>query len=188
MTSMVMAENRERNITNAFGQYGQRLFRFIRGRVATNADAEDIAQEVWYQFSRLVDVDSIEQVSAWLFRVARNRVTDNYRRKKTDSIEDFSYEDEDGETVVNESLLADFAPPEDDDLKELFWETLLQALEELPENQRQVFIWNEMEDQTFQDISDRTGINIKTLISRKRYAVQHLRKRLQNIYEEFLND
>ena len=83
--------------------------------------------------------------------------------------------------------MADTLSPEDENLKEIFWEELFKALDELPEKQRNVFVWNELEDQTFQQISDRTGVNIKTLISRKRYAVKHLRTRLEAVYQEFFN-
>ncbi|MGB0523820.1 MAG: RNA polymerase sigma factor [Flammeovirgaceae bacterium] len=180
-----MTEQKQ-NITSIVKEYGTRLFRFIRGRVPTTDDAEDILQEVWYQFSKVVDTEPIEQVSGWLFRVARNRITDSYRKKKNESLEALSYENEAGEVLFNDLLLADDNTPETELLKEVFWESLLEALEELPENQREVFVWNELEKQTFQEISDRTGVNVKTLISRKRYAVQHLRNRLQNLYEEFL--
>ena len=182
-----MAEKRENTITGAVAEYGKRLFQFIRGRVRTNADAEDIAQEVWYQFSKVVDTAPIEQVSGWLFRVARNKVTDSYRKQKPESLEDFTYEDEEGESLFRDILLADYNTPETETLRELFWEELFEALDELPEKQRDVFVWNELEDQTFQEIADRTGENIKTLISRKRYAVQFLRKRLETLYKEFLN-
>lgn len=184
--SSPMAEKRERNITGVVQAYSNRLFRFIRGRVSSNVEAEDILQEVWFQLSRVVELDSIEQMSGWLFRVARNKVTDNYRKQKTELLEDFSYENEEGDVYLKDILLSDFPTPEDENLKEIFWEELFTALEELPENQRNVFIWNELEDQTFQEIADRTGENIKTLISRKRYAVQHLRKRLEELYKEFL--
>lgn len=182
-----MAKQREKNITTAVQEYSKRLFRFIRGRVSTNRDAEDILQEVWYQFSRVIDAEPIEQLSAWLFRVARNKVTDSYRKKKPDLLEDYAYEDEEGEILFKDILLADYNTPETETLRKVFWEELFAALDELPAAQRDVFIWNELEDQTFQQISDQTGINIKTLISRKRYAVQHLRKRLQSLYEEFLD-
>ncbi len=185
--TLSMSENRDRNITEVVRTYRDRLFGFIRKRVSTNADAEDILQDVWYQFSRVVDTEPVEQISGWLFQVARNRVADNYRKKKPDLLENYTYETDEGEVYINESLLADFPTPEDEDLKAIFWETLYRALDELPEAQRNVFIWNELEDQTFQQISDRTGENIKTLISRKRYAVKHLRKELQALYEEFLS-
>lgn len=183
-----MAEKRERKISGVINEYGNRLFRFIRGRVPTNADAEDIAQEVWYQLSRVVELDSIEQVGGWLFRVARNRITDSYRKQRPDFLEDEAFENDEGEISFKELLIAESTSPEDENLKEIFWQELFEALDELPENQKNVFVWNELEDQTFQEISDRTGVNIKTLISRKRYAVQHLRSRLESVYAEFFLD
>lgn len=183
-----MARQRENTVGGAVQTYGTRLFRFIRGKVPTNADAEDILQEVWYQFSKVVDTEPIEQVSAWLFRVARNKVTDNYRKKKNEHLEDYAYEDEEGDILFKEILLRDNHTPETELLRQLFWEELMEALDELPEAQREVFIWNELEDQTFREISDRTGVNIKTLISRKGYAVKYLRKRLNVLYQEFLEN
>ncbi len=180
-----MAEKRNRTITGVIKEYNRRLLGFIRGRVSNNADAEDILQDVWYQLSNVVDLNNIEQISSWLFRVARNKVTDNYRKKKPDLLEDQTYGDEEGDLYLKDILMADNPTPEAENLKELFWEELFDALDELPEAQRSVFIWNELEDQTFQEIADRTGENIKTWISRKRYAVQHLRKRLEELYEEF---
>jgi len=183
-----MTEKQSRNITGIVQEYSGRLFRFIRGKVSTNVEAEDVLQEVWYQLSRVVELDSIEQMSGWLFRVARNKVTDNYRKKQPQLVGDFSNNNEEEDGHIKEILLADFPTPEDENLKEIFWEELFRALDELPENQREVFVWNELEDQTFQEIADRTGENIKTLISRKRYAVQHLRKRLEELYVEFFED
>lgn len=183
-----MTEKRNQNVAGAVQEYGKRLFRFIRSRVSTNADAEDILQEVWYQLSRVTETGAIEQLSGWLFQVARNKVTDSYRKKKDDSLEDLVYEDEEGDFNFREILLADNHTPETEHLRQLFWEELFEGLDELPEAQRNVFIWNELEDQTFREISERTGDNIKTLISRKRYAVQHLRERLQDLYDEFWED
>lgn len=182
-----MAEQRKQNITGIVREYGKRLFGFIRRRVKTNDEAEDILQEVWFQLSRVVDTEPIEQLGGWLFRVARNKVTDSYRKQKPALLEDFAYEDEDGDLSFRDILMAEPASPEMDNLRQVFWEELFLALEELPEAQRQVFVWNELEDQTFQEIADRTGENIKTLISRKRYAVQHLRRRLESLYEEFFD-
>lgn len=182
---MQMAEQPGQHITSVVKAYSARLLGFIRSRVPTIADAEDILQEVWYQFSKVVDTEPIEQVSGWLFRVARNRITDRHRKRREDLLEDLAYEDEDGELSFRDMLLAQDETPETTLLREAFWETLFEALDELPEEQRDVFVWNELEDQTFQEISDRTGVNIKTLISRKRYAVQHLRKRLQKLYGDW---
>ena len=175
------------NIVQTISEYGKRLFRFIRGRVSTDEDAEDILQDVWYQFSALADTEVISEVNAWLHRVARNKIIDKYRKQKNVLLDDFTYEDEDGEVNYKDILLADDSNPETEYLRQLFWEQLNVGLEELPENQREVFIWNELEGRTFQDISDKTGENIKTLISRKGYAVKHLRKRLENLYQEFMN-
>ncbi len=175
------------NIIHTVREYGKRLFGFIRKQVGSDADAEDILQDVWYQFSNLADVETLENTGAWLYRVARNKVTDRYRRKRPESLEDYGFEDEDGDFHWGELLLSDDNTPETEHLRQVFWDELFIALQELPENQRNVFVWNELEDQTFQQIADRTGENIKTLISRKRYAVQHLRRRLESLYNE-LND
>ena len=185
---MQMADKRDLTISGVINEYGNRLFRFIRGRVSTNADAEDITQEVWYQLSRVIELESIEQISGWLYKVARNRITDNYRKKRPDLLEDKNSETEDGVFNFKDILMADSISPEDENLKEIFWKELFIALDELPENQKNVFVWNELEDETFQEIADRTGENIKTLISRKRYAVQHLRVRLEELYNEFFTE
>jgi RNA polymerase sigma factor (sigma-70 family) len=185
---ITMAENRERKIGAIINEYSNRLFGFIQKRVPSTADAEDITQEVWYQLSRVVELDAIEQISGWLFRVARNRITDNYRKQKPDLLLDENFDTEEGGFDFKEILMAETVSPEDENLKAIFWEALFEALEELPENQKNVFVWNELEDQTLQEISDKTGVNIKTLISRKRYAVQHLRTRLKTLYDEFFNN
>ncbi len=181
-----MAVAPQQNIVGIIREYGKRLFGFIRRRVPTDADAEDVLQDVWYQFSRVADTEPIEQISGWLFRVARNRVTDLHRKQTTDALEDYAYADEDGELYFKDLLLAAPDTPETEYFRQLVWDELFVALDELPENQRNVFVWNELEDQTFQEIADRTGENIKTLISRKRYAVQHLRVRLETLYQEFV--
>lgn len=175
------------NIIQTVKAYGRRLFSFIRGRVSNDEDAEDILQDVWYQFANVPETETIEQLSGWLFRVARNKITDKYRKKTTELLDDYAYEDEDGLTDYRDILMAESSSPETEQLRQLFWEQLFSALDELPEAQRQVFIWNELEERTFQEIADTTGENIKTLISRKRYAVQHLRRRLEALYREFVN-
>jgi RNA polymerase sigma factor (sigma-70 family) len=186
MMTVSLTEQKSQNIIQAVQDYGKRLFSFIRGRVGSDEDAEDILQDVWYQFSNTVDSEPIEQVSAWLFTVARNKITDKYRKQKPLHIEDFTYEDEEGEVNYKDLLLADPTTPEDVELRKVFWDELFKALNELPEEQRQVFVWNELEDMTFREISEKTGENIKTLISRKRYAVSHLRNRLENMYTDLI--
>ncbi len=182
-----MTQLPKQNIAHAVKEYGKRLFGFIRGKVNSNEDAEDILQDVWFQLSNLVNADEIEQMSGWLFRVARNKITDKYRKKKEASLDHLLHEDEEGEFSFKEILLAYSDSPETEQLRELFWQELFTALDELPENQRQVFEWNELEDMTLQQIADKTGENIKTIISRKGYAVKHLRKKLESLYLEFTN-
>ena len=179
-----MADTPKRNIIETVKQYGNRLSRFIRGQVKSDEDAEDILQDVWYQLSKVVDLEGIESMSGWLFQVARNRITDTYRRKKEDSLSDLSIDDQEGDSHFRDILLADAETPEDQFFKDIFWDELMRALDELPENQRSVFVQNELEDRTLQEIADQMGENLKTIISRKRYAVQHLRKRLQTLYDE----
>ena len=185
--NITMAEERRQNIIQAVRDYSKRLFHFIRGRVNTDEDAEDILQDVWYQFSNVVDTEPIEKASAWLFTVARNKITDKYRKQKEVLLEDeLSFTDEDGEMNIKEILLAGSSTPETEHLRNLFWEQLFRALDELPAEQREVFIWNELEDISFNEIADRTGEKVNTLLSRKRYAVLHLRKRLEELYREII--
>ena len=176
---------RQQSIVNAVQDYGKRLFRFIRSRVKNDADAEDILQDVWYQLSSIIDAEPIEQLSAWLYRVSRNRIVDKQRKQSTLSLEDLSREDEDGEMVFPEALLSDSMNPEIEFEREYFMEALFAALSELPEKQREVFVWNELEDLTLQQIADKTGESIKTIISRKRYAVAQLQEQLRKLYNEF---
>lgn len=188
MVEIGMSKETEKSITQTVNQFGKRLFSFIRGKVKTQEDAEDILQDVWFQYSGLDDVEEIENVSGWLFQVARNKVIDLYRKKKPELIEDYSYENEEGELDFKDILLIDDSDnPELQMFKELFWEELMDALEELPENQRQVYILNEFEDLTLQEIADKYNENLKTIISRKGYAVKHLRKRLNYLYEELVD-
>ena len=185
ITTASMSNERHFSITETVQQFGKRLFGFVRGKVKTTEEAEDILQDVWYQFSRLSNLDELENVSAWLYRVAQNRVTDNYRKKKTENLEDYTYENDENEISFKEILLLDEnASPELALFKEEFWSELMQALDELPENQKEVFLLNEIEDFTLHEIADQKGENLKTIISRKGYAVKHLRKRLQHLYNE----
>lgn len=180
-----MSNERNFSISETVQQFGKKLFGFVRGKVKTTEEAEDILQDVWYQFSRLSNLDELENVSAWLYRVAQNRVTDNYRKKKTENLEDFTYENDENEVSFKEILLLDEnASPELAMFKDEFWNELMNALDELPENQRDVFLLNEIENFTLQEIADQKGENLKTIISRKGYAVKHLRKKLQHLYNE----
>ncbi len=185
--STKMSNRPENTVNNAIARYGKQIFGFIRGKVSSNEDAKDILQDVWYQLSRITNLDEIESISGWLYRVARNRVIDSYRKKKPDRIEDFN-PGEDDYFSFKEILLMDHSEnPELGLFKEMFWNELLEALDELPEKQREVFVLNEIEDMTLQEIADKFDTNIKTIISRKGYAVKHLRTRLNHLYQELNN-
>ena len=172
---------RQQSIKQTVQNYGKRLFSFIRSRVKSDEDAEDILQDVWYQLSSIVDLDAIEQMSSWLFRVSKNKIVDKMRKQTTLSLDDMIYEDEDGEVIFPEALFADSTNHETELDKAFVKEAFFKALNELPEKQREVFIWNEMDELTLQEIADKSGESIKTIISRKRYAVAYLRARLQNL-------
>jgi len=176
---------KQQRILDAVQNYGKRLFGFIRSRVKSDEDAEDILQDVWYQLSSLVDIEPIEQLSSWLYRVSRNRIVDKQRKLKPQSLDDLAYEDEDGEMMYPDALLTDDSNPETEFERAYFREEFFEALKELPQKQRDVFVWNELDDMTLQEIADKTGESIKTIISRKRYAVIHLREWLQNFYNEY---
>jgi RNA polymerase sigma factor, sigma-70 family len=182
---LVMPDKSTTTITRAVKKYGNQLFGFIRGKVKSLEDAEDILQEVWYQLTNLTNVNEVENISGWLYYVAKNKIIDSYRKKKTLSLRDMSYEDDEGNFSIKEVLLLDDSNnPELAFYKEFFWKELMAALDELPENQKQAFILNEIEDKTLQQIADLQGENLKTVISRKGYAVKHLRKKLQHLYNE----
>lgn len=173
-------------IARTVAQYGRALFGFIRSRVPTDADAEDLLQDVWAQLSLQPEVEAIEQMSGWLYRVARNKIIDRYRKGSTEALDDMVLEDEEGEFSFGQLLLAVEDDPDLRMLRDLFWQELEAALAELPENQRLVFMQNELEDKTLREIAEEQGENIKTIISRKRYAVQHLRERLETTYHELI--
>jgi RNA polymerase sigma factor (sigma-70 family) len=175
----------QQGIKQAVQDYRKRLFGFIRSRVKNDEDAEDILQDVWYQLISIINTEPVEQLSSWLFRVSRNRIADKNRKKSTLSLDEMVYEDEDGELVFPGSFMAGNGNPETEFDRTRFREALFKALNELPEKQREVFVLNELEDLTLQQIADKTGESIKTIISRKRYAVAHLRGRLQKLYENY---
>ena len=183
----LMTEERKNNITDVIKTMSRRLFNFISKRVPRQEDAEDILQEVFYQFAG--NTEPIEQTVKWLFTVTRNKITDSYRKKKLPFTEDVFSSDPDEEEAVDwkDLLMSTDANPETVYLKNLFWETLYNALEEIPKEQKEVFVLNEIEGIPFKDISEKTGTPIPTLISRKRYAVLFLRDRLKVLKNELLN-
>jgi RNA polymerase sigma factor (sigma-70 family) len=186
-SSVVGMTQPKRPISDIFAEEGTRLRNFIRRRVPDPSDAEDIVQEVFYE---LVEANHllmpIEHVTGWLFRVARNRITDLFRKKKPESFSDAAVETEDGELPRIEDLLpsAD-AGPDALYARNLLLDELELALDELPEEQRDAFVAHELEGRSFKEMAAATGISVNTLLSRKRYAVLHLRERLRRVYDEF---
>jgi RNA polymerase sigma factor (sigma-70 family) len=182
-----MALEQDQRISKVVKREGSRLRNFIRRRVLDPRDAEDILQDVFYE---LVEANRllmpIEHVTGWLFRVARNRITDLFRKRKPKSVSDTAVADEDDELLHLEDLLpSPDAGPEALYARHVLLEELELAVEELPEEQREVFVAHELEGRSFKEIAAETGVSVNTLLSRKRYAVRHLRERLQSIYDEF---
>ena len=166
-----------------------RLLNFIRSRVSSLEEAEDILQDVFYQFIAGYDsIESLDRVTSWLFSVARNKIIDRYRRdavrpKRTNLVSQSALEEETPLSI--QDILPDLGnTPEDAFLREMIWEAIMEALEELPPEQRDVFVQNEIEDRSFRDLAEEQGVSINTLLSRKRYAILALRKRLQKLYDE----
>jgi RNA polymerase sigma factor (sigma-70 family) len=176
-----------RQISEIVAQERSRLRNFIRRRVPDPSDAEDIMQEVFYE---LVEANRllmpIEHLTGWLFRVARNRITDLFRKKKPETFSGVAVENEDGELLQIEDLLpSPDAGPEALYFRNVLLDELELALDELPEEQRDVFVAHELEGRSFKEMAAETGVGVNTLLSRKRYAVLRLRERLQSIHDEF---
>src|SRR5271157_273699 len=182
-----MSLEQDRRISEVVKREQSRLRNFIRRRVPDPRDAEDILQEVFYE---LVEANRllmpIEHVTGWLFRVARNRIADLFRKKKPESFSDTAVADEDDELLQLEDLLPSPADsPEALYARSVLLDALELAVNELPEEQREVFVAHELEGRSFKEMAAATGVSVSTLLSRKRYAVLHLRDRLQSIYDEF---
>lgn len=178
------------DISEIVKTHSKRLIGFIKKRVNQAEDAEDLLQEVFHQ---LVEADRlmkpVDQMAAWLFTVARNRITDFYRKKKPELLPAFESDDEEENWMEGiELMLADNAGnPETEFLRSMVMDELNFALDELPLNQKEVFEMNEIQGLSFKEISEITGEPVNTLISRKRYAVLHLRERLSFLYDELIN-
>ena len=182
-----MMVQQDQQISEAIERERPRLRNFIRRRVPDQSDAEDILQDV---FSELVEayrmMKPLEQVTAWLFRVARNRITDLFRSKKREASREPAVTTEDGETLQWEDLLpTPDAGPESAYARGVLLEEMDAALDELPEEQREVFVAHEFLGYSFKELAEQTGVSVNTLLSRKHYAVLHLRERLQSIYDDF---
>ena len=183
----LMTLEQDQQISEVVKREQSRLRNFIRRRVPDPLDAEDILQEVFYQ---LVEANRllmpIEHVTGWLFRVARNRITDLFRKKKPENFSDAAVANDDEELLRLEDLLpSPDAGPDALYARSVLLDELEFALEELPDEQREVFVGHEIEGRSFKEMSAESGLSVNTLVSRKRYAVLHLRERLQAIHDEF---
>ena len=184
-----MARDDDRRVSDVFEREHARLRNFIRRRVLDPSDAEDILQDVFYA---LVEANRllvpIEHVTGWLFRVARNRITDLFRKKTPEPFSDIAVRGDGDERLRLEDLLpSPGAGPEALYARRVLLEELEMAIDELPDEQREVFVAHELEGRSFKEMAAESGVSVNTLLSRKRYAVLHLRERLQDIYDEFMN-
>jgi RNA polymerase sigma factor (sigma-70 family) len=180
-----MPLEQDQRISDAVKREQSRLRNFIRRRVPDPRDAEDILQDVFYA---LVEANRllmpIEHVTGWLFRVARNRITDLFRKKKPESLSGAVLADDDELLQLEDLLPSPDAGPEALYARNVLLDELAKAVDELPEKQRDVFVAHELEGRSFKEMAAETGVSVNTLLSRKRYAVLHLRKRLQSMYDE----
>lgn len=176
---------------NTFLKEKDKLLGFIRNRVSSSEEAEDILQDVFYQFvAGFETIESLDRITSWLYSVARNKIIDRYRRdaarpKKTDF--ELVTGNEDEVPLTLQDILPDLDnSPESMLLREAIWNEITDALDELPADQREIFILNEIEEKSFREIAEETGVSINTLLSRKRYAILALRKRLQSFYDDII--
>jgi RNA polymerase sigma factor (sigma-70 family) len=182
-----MALEQDQRISEVVEREQSRLRNFIRRRVGDPRDAEDVLQDVFYE---LVEANRllmpIEHVTGWLFRVASNRITDLFRKKRPESFGDIAVPGEDGDRLqLNDLLPSPDAGPEALYARSVLLDELELAIDELPEEQREVFVAHELEGRSFKAMAAETGVSVNTLLSRKRYAVLHLRERLRGVYDEF---
>jgi RNA polymerase sigma factor (sigma-70 family) len=189
--TLSMAEIQNELIRETFRKEQQRLFDFIKRRVPSTEDAEDVLQDVFYELVNSYRMmKPVEQMASWMFTVARNKITDRFRKKKPESLEGyFSRREEDGERLdIGDFLPANGTSADREMMRQVISDALMAALAELPDEQRSVFVMHEFEDKSFNEIAEITGAPLNTLLSRKRYAVMHLRKRLQHLYNDmFVN-
>lgn len=185
ITSM---SEQDRQISAMIAREGSRLRNFIRKRVANEADAEDLLQEVFFEVVEAYRLmEPIEQWGAWMFRVARNRIIDLFRKRRLGALEsDPAASEEEGKLALEDVLPSPQAGPAEAYARTVLLEELEEALAELPQEQREVFVAHEIEGHTFKEIAAQTGVSVNTLLSRKHYAVMHLRRRLQSIHDEFV--
>lgn len=187
MTTSV-SQNKNKKIEEEFIKQRGKLFGFIKQRVKTDLDAEDILQDVFFQFILWYrDIEHVEKSTSWLFTVARNKITDWYRKKKNINFSEIEGANNSEKSFSFNAILADIKQTPDEELtKNIFWKTLEEGLNEIPEEQREIFIQHELEGKSFKELSKELNVGSNTLISRKRYAVVYLRKKLEQLYYELL--
>jgi len=186
-----MSPRESEKLVSVYKEERKRLLGYIKKRIPLHIEAEDILQDIFYQLTLgFRDLKRIENLTAWIYKAADNRIIDLFRKKKIVSIsyKDNAHEDEDGPLLLEEILPSLGSAPEDAELKEMIWETIDEVLSELPEEQSSVFVYHEFEEMSFKKISEKTGIGVNTLISRKRYAVLALRERLNELYKLLINN
>lgn len=188
--TITMSPRESEKISSAYNSERKKLMSYIRKRVPDQPDAEDLLQDVFYQLTvGFRDLDRIENLTAWLYRVTNNRIIDRFRKKKSERM-NHTYRNlngNQGPVSLAEILPALGTTPEDDEIREMIWEEIENTLGELPAEQREVFIANEFEEKSFKELSLATGVPVNTLISRKRYAVLALRARLEDLYKLLIN-
>lgn len=185
-----MSPQESEKISSAYITERKKLLGYIRNRIPGGVEAEDILQDVFYQLTLgFRDLERIENLTAWLYKVTNNRIIDLFRKKRPVNISytETARDGEEGPISLAEILPAIGSAPEDEALKEMIWDMIEEVLNDLPEEQREVFIANEFEDISFKELSETTGVAVNTLISRKRYAVLALRARLEELYKLFKN-
>ena len=189
-TALEMTKSQNDSIGEVIQDNGKRLFDFIRNRVREEEEAEDIFQDVMIELTQSYRMmQPIEKMAAWLFRVARNKITDNYRKKRPVLLDDqFSYRgnDEDEPLYIQDLIKSSEKSPDSDFDRALIYDAIEMALEELPPEQREVFVKHELEGKSFKEMAEETGLSQNTLLSRKRYAVMALRDKLQFLYTELM--
>jgi RNA polymerase sigma factor (sigma-70 family) len=193
-TPLIVLQNKlqeDKKIEQIVQKEKKRLLNFIRQRTPSVEDAEDILQEVFYELVESYRLmKPVEQLASWMFTVARNKITDLYRKKKPDLLEDTVHigEEEEEPLLLADILKANTISADDKMMNDFIMEAVAEVLDELPKEQRDAFVMHELEDKSMQQIADETRVSVKTVISRKRYAVLYLRERLQTLYQQFIND
>jgi RNA polymerase sigma factor (sigma-70 family) len=190
LTKTALALEQNERIQQTVQKERKRLLHFIKQRVNNVADAEDILQDVFYQFTEYLRLGSqIDSITGWLFAVTRNKITDWFRKKRETTFSDNTLEYEGEETLFLSEILADPSSKADTPmLRKMLSETIMEAIDELPAEQRDVFLQHEIAGKSFKEMSAESGLSINTLLSRKRYAVLYLRERLAELYQELFNN